>query len=441
MALKKIKLRFKMGELSLAQRFLLAIANVLILCLFTVLMILGAAQTHLEDQLLTKLLSSFDRNQLSLISSKIPDIKQSFDDSFQSTISTIGYSLAGIFIFIIGVIYFLFVILIRNRLHKLNDSLSDMVEGEGDLTKRLEVKQNDSIGRIAFLYNNLIEKLQQIMANVSAQADQMSGATQNVSDLSINTTRIVLEQKMDTNQIASAMKEVTASVDNIASNAVLAAEAADKTDNESKNGRQVVDQTIHAISKLATDVNNANEVIQNLKQQSVDIGGVIDVIQSIAEQTNLLALNAAIEAARAGEQGRGFAVVADEVRTLASRTKESTTEIQSMIERLQSGANSAVDTMGKGHESAQACVEQASTAGDALSAITQAAANIKTIVHDIASATEEQSSTVKHVEENILNVSNAASETSTAFMKISTETEDLAKFVAELQELMENFKF
>jgi methyl-accepting chemotaxis protein len=195
-----------------------------------------------------------------------------------------------------------------------------------------------------------------------------------------------------------------------------------------------------AINALARDIDQASEVISNLQKETDSIGSVLDVIRGIAEQTNLLALNAAIEAARAGEQGRGFAVVADEVRTLASRTQASTEEIQNMITKLQTGANQAVQVMVKGKDQAASSVDHASRAGQSLQNITRAVSVIKDMSNQIASASEEQSAVSLEINRNINNISDVANETATGSREISTGANELARLAAELQKLVGHFK-
>ncbi len=202
----------------------------------------------------------------------------------------------------------------------------------------------------------------------------------------------------------------------------------------------MVQQTSEEISHIANTVDAATQAIRQLDADSVNIGTVLDVIRGIAEQTNLLALNAAIEAARAGEQGRGFAVVADEVRTLASRTQQSTQDIQEMIERLQSGAKQAVTAMETGHEQAQGGVEQASRAGQSLLAITQAVTSINDMNQQIASAAEEQSAVAAEINQNVANITEIADQTSESAGITLRSSEELAQLAIALQENLSQFK-
>jgi methyl-accepting chemotaxis protein len=202
----------------------------------------------------------------------------------------------------------------------------------------------------------------------------------------------------------------------------------------------VIDKVINAIGDLAKEVEKAAGVIQQLEGESKNIGSVLDVIKSIAEQTNLLALNAAIEAARAGEQGRGFAVVADEVRTLAGRTQESTSEIEEMITRLQSGANNAVKVMEEGKDMTQVGVEQAASAGEALQTINEAVTKISDMNTQIASAAEEQSAVTEEINRSIVNINQVAEQSATGAGHVASASDDLARLAEQLKGLVENFK-
>jgi len=243
----------------------------------------------------------------------------------------------------------------------------------------------------------------------------------------------VLKSNSRVEQVATAMNEMTSTVQEVSRNANQAADAAVNADNESQTGNVVVTKTVDSINSLASEVANATTVINELKDDTESISSILDVIRGIAEQTNLLALNAAIEAARAGEQGRGFAVVADEVRTLASRTQQSTTEISSMIEKLQSGANSAVTVMQDSLERTETTVEHATKAGISLTSITAAVATINDMNLQIANAAKEQTEVAEDINKNIIEINMIAEQTSSHSKdtaQTSTELSDLAKQLA-----------
>ncbi|MEH6472895.1 MAG: methyl-accepting chemotaxis protein [Halopseudomonas sp.] len=262
-----------------------------------------------------------------------------------------------------------------------------------------------------------------IISTLIAAAEKASEAGHYLADSSSKARETVSEQQLQTDQVATAMNQMTATVQ----------EVAQAADQQAKSGHAVVNGTIESINTLASEVERASGVIEALAQDSNSIGGILDVIRGIAEQTNLLALNAAIEAARAGEQGRGFAVVADEVRSLAKRTQESTEEIQQMIEKLQAGAGDAVAVMESGKTQAQQSVEKAAETGEALASIKQAIAAIAAIndmnIH-IASASEEQSSVAEEINQNVVAISHSTDvtvENSAAIENVSREVAELSR--------------
>lgn len=320
------------------------------------------------------------------------------------------------------------------------EAMNDIAEGEGDLTKRLEQNGRNEISDLAAAFNKFAQKVQQMVQQVTRSVDDLSTAAEEMSLITEQTSREIQHQQSETDQVATAMNEMTATVQEVAHHASSAAEAARHADSEAQSGKQVMQQTLNVMDTLADEVEKAAGVIHRLEQESEEIGSVLDVIRGIAEQTNLLALNAAIEAARAGEQGRGFAVVADEVRTLASRTQASTREIQAMIERLQSGANEAVKAMEAGRNSAKDGVEQAAKAGTSLDTITTAVSTISDMNIQIASAAEEQSAVAEEINRNIATISESADNTANGAQQTAQAGEELARLSAELQTLVSQFK-
>nr|WP_275285022.1 methyl-accepting chemotaxis protein [Thiospirillum jenense] len=320
-------------------------------------------------------------------------------------------------------------------------AVSAMIEAQrtGDLTFRLLPQKSDELGRMAEGFNQFIAKIQSLVKAVASSAGELSSATQQVSQITAETNQGVRQQQSETDQVATAMNQMTATVEAVAQNAHAAAQAAQQADSASAQGQRVVQQTLEAINLLAHEVERASTVIAKLETNSESIGAVVDVIKGIADQTNLLALNAAIEAARAGEQGRGFAVVADEVRTLASRTQQSTREIQQMIEQLQAGANEAVSAMHLGQQQAQDSVNKAQDAGAALGAITDSVATIADMNHQIASAAEQQSAVAEEINRNIINISQVADRTSSGAEQTTRATERLAELARRLRTQLDQF--
>lgn len=328
---------------------------------------------------------------------------------------------------------------IITSLDKLRNTIVQ-TEEENDLKLRCEITSEDEIGQTAMAFNRRMDKFQTLMQQITGATTQLATASEEVATVAKGSGQNLEKQRAETEQVATAMNEMSATVSEVASNASSAAGAAQNADNEAKGGQAIVQQTAEEIEKLATEVESAAEVIHQLEQDSENIGGVLDVIKGIAEQTNLLALNAAIEAARAGEQGRGFAVVADEVRTLASRTQESTQEIETMIDQLQKRAQTAVRVMEQGREQAQRGAEHAKEAAASLEAITRAVATINDMNTQIASAAEEQSTVAEEMNRNITTISQISEQTSAGSQQTTTASVELTKLAGQLQSLVGQFK-
>jgi len=310
----------------------------------------------------------------------------------------------------------------------------------GDLTSDIEVTTKDETGQLLAAMKAMQDKLHKMISMITGSTAQVAAAAEQMTAVTDNASDAIRQQQSATDQVATAINEMTATVQEVAHNATSAAHAAHEADNESKGGKQVVAATVDAIDALAQEVAKAAGVIEKLAADSDSIGAVLDVIKGIAEQTNLLALNAAIEAARAGEQGRGFAVVADEVRTLASRTQKSTQEIQEMIERLQGGAKEAVQVMETGQSQAQASVEQAAKAGASLELITQAVATISDMNTQIAGAAEEQTAVAEDINRNIVSITQIAEQSAQGSQQTASASGELARLAVQLQEMVAQFK-
>ncbi len=339
-----------------------------------------------------------------------------------------------------AIIAFLIVQGIRKAFCHVVTSLNDIASGEGDLTRRLDESRQDEVGHVARAFNRFVAKIQDLVAQVSDSINQLAGASGQMSEVSGSTMDSFVRQQGEIEQVATAMNEMTATVQEVARNADDASAAAKAADDESSAGNQVVQEVIHAINELANEVASTSDTIHHLDGDTEQIGTVLDVIKNIAEQTNLLALNAAIEAARAGEQGRGFAVVADEVRMLASRTQQSTQEIQEMIERLQSGAKNAVKAMARGQKMASASVEKAGQAGSSLSGITAAVSQIADMNTQIATAAEEQSDVADSINRNVVAINDLAMHATGGAEQIATASADLEQLSERLQKIVGSFK-
>jgi methyl-accepting chemotaxis protein len=311
---------------------------------------------------------------------------------------------------------------------------------EGDLSSPFESNRRDEIGQLVNAMESMRTRLVDMMSGITNATTQLAAASEETSVITAQTSSRILEQRSETEQLATAMNEMTATVQEVASNINHTADASHKANNETLEGKQVVDGAAQQVRSLADQIENAAETIHQLEQDSKEITSVLDVIRGVAEQTNLLALNAAIEAARAGEQGRGFAVVADEVRTLASRTQQSTEEINSMIEKLGTGTRRAVDVMNQSREKARDVVDQASKAGGSLASIADAISSINDMSTQIASAAEEQSSVSEEINRNVVRINDMNDQTAQGAQQTEAASCDLARIAVELEDLVSQFK-
>jgi len=366
-------------------------------------------------------------------------IDQSLANGMALSYEITGFLLAtALLIFVL--LYFIYKKTIGKKLEQLASALKEIAEGDGDLTRRLDESRKDELGEVAHWFNIFVGKLQRLMGDIKGSMDSLTGSAQQLSQVAEQSNSKITEQQMQTDQLATAINEMAAAVQEVAHNTQQAATAADKANQETGNGRSIVNGNIDAMDNLASEIQKASAVIHQLQSESNEIGGVLDVIKGIAEQTNLLALNAAIEAARAGEQGRGFAVVADEVRTLASRTQESTQEIQNMIERLQSRAQEAVKVMNENQAQSQAGVENASRVNDSLQNISTAIEEISDLNTQIASAADEQSHVAEEVNRNIQQISQCTDAAVGGSEQVAQASEDLTRLATQLRNLAGRFK-
>ncbi|WP_430962698.1 methyl-accepting chemotaxis protein [Pseudomonas syringae] len=309
----------------------------------------------------------------------------------------------------------------------------------GDLSRNLKVDRKDELGKLQATIQRMTVSLRELVGGIRDGVTQIASAAEELSAVTEQTSAGVNSQKVETDQVATAMHEMTATVQEVARNAEEASEAAVTADRQARDGERVVNEAIAQIERLASAVGNSSEAMGALKQESDKIGSVLDVIKSVAEQTNLLALNAAIEAARAGEAGRGFAVVADEVRSLAQRTQKSTEEIEALIARLQSGTQQATTVMDSSRELSTSSVELTRRAGGSLANITKTVSSIQAMNQQIAAAAEEQSATAEEINRSIINVRDVSEQTSAASEETAASSVELARLGNHLQVLVSRF--
>lgn len=334
-------------------------------------------------------------------------------------------------------------ILIRSITKPLRDSMQAMANiasGEADLTRSLDVSGNDELTTLSRDFNSFTQKLRTVITQLFETSGSLDQSSNALGGLAGQAHKQSQQQSQQMELVATAINEVTYAVQEVAKNAEHASNEVNDAEKQADLGQRNIDASLQQIDQLSTTINEAVGVIQSLAEETTQIGSVLEVIGSIAEQTNLLALNAAIEAARAGEQGRGFAVVADEVRLLAQRTQTSTAEIHTMIERLQKNSGAAVTVIMNSSRASQATVEQASQAGESLGQIAQALRNLSGLNASIASATLQQSHVVEDINQNVTQAAGLAQESTLAAEQSSAAGKQLGDLAEQLNRLLKQFK-
>ena len=359
----------------------------------------------------------------------------------QANQDTLGMTLVGLLVAALGLLVIWFVGYgIARPLRQMVGMLDDIAKGDGDLTVRLQVDRADELGQIAGGFNTFLNKLQGMIRDVVTSVQKVSDSSEYTADIAIRTNQGVQRQMAEIDQVATAVQEMSATAQDVARNATQAAEAANHADRSANDGKRIVENTAMAISGLASEIGRAVGVVQTLAKDSENINAILVAIRGIAEQTNLLALNAAIEAARAGEQGRGFAVVADEVRNLAQKTQQATEEIQSMIQQLQHGTREVVSVMEQSQSRTDDSVQQAQIAAEALENITQAVSVINDMNTQIASAAEEQSAVAEDINRNVTNIGQVAAEVAGGADEASQASAELTKLAEQQRRLINQFR-
>ncbi|WP_224961498.1 methyl-accepting chemotaxis protein [Geomonas subterranea] len=329
---------------------------------------------------------------------------------------------------------------ITRPLTRMLGMLKDIAEGEGDLTRRLEVGRKDELGEVSIWFNRFIDNVHGIVSQLSRNTGQLSVSCQQLSATAVQIATAAEEVAAQSGTVATASEEMSATSNDISSNCSQAAESSNRASDTARGGAQVVQQTLVGMQKIAERVKESAQTVQNLGARSDEIGAIVGTIEDIADQTNLLALNAAIEAARAGEQGRGFAVVADEVRALAERTTRATKEIGAMIKAIQSDTIGAVGSMRLGVQEVESGMESSRRSGEALDDIMNAINELTSQIHQIATAAEQQTAVTGEITANIGTITEVVSETAGGAHETAKAATHMSSLACELQQIVGRFK-
>ena len=365
----------------------------------------------------------------------IDDVEAAFWEAASSQLSIAALGLA-----ITIAVLFLISNSIIGPMDSTNRAMQNISHGDGDLTLRLDASGNDEMSQLARSFNLFVDQIQSVIREVDSSTGRVASAAEQLTHATNQSSQVIHRQTSETDQVAIAVNEMAATIHEVAQNAVQAANTTHKAYIQTNNGKSNINETTETIASLSTEIGCATDVIKQLDAQANTIASVLDVIGEIAEQTNLLALNAAIEAARAGEQGRGFAVVADEVRTLASRTQASTHEIESMIEALQAGAKQAVTVMETSVYNTQMTMEKADLTQTTLETIAQGMTQVNDMINQIASAAEQQSSVAEQISASVVSIVDLSSDSTQAAEQTSQASVELNNLAGELKHLIHRFK-
>ncbi|RAU43524.1 MULTISPECIES: methyl-accepting chemotaxis protein [unclassified Pseudomonas] len=373
------------------------------------------------------------------IDAKVAEVRQVVAERMKDMlISIIG--IAALLLIIIALIGVWMASSILRPLRLMKGNLDDIAAGEGDLTRRLTVTSQDELGDLANSFNRFVDKIHGLVRQIADMTSQLTMLVGEVTDQAQRSEQAMERQRHETDQVATAINQMSAAAQEVAKSAQGASVAAQQTDEEGQAAKRVVNGSIQQIHALVNDIRHSGTSLDSLQNDVTSIVGVLGVIRSIAEQTNLLALNAAIEAARAGEAGRGFAVVADEVRALASRTQQSTQEIQGMIDRLQQGTQGAVEAMRRSSEAGDGTSARANEAGVSLDTIGQLIGTINSMNAQIASAAEEQTAVAEEINRSVHQIAVAVESVADETRHSATTSRNLTELNQRLGQLVRQFR-
>lgn len=366
-----------------------------------------------------------------------------YTDNIASMLWQEFFKLVGLAVVLSVPLLLLFVLIIRSitrPLKRINAAMVDIAQGEGDLTRRLNADGGDELAQLAASFNEFVSKIQQLVKSVQNSAQEEERAAERLAALSSQSSEQSDELRSQTDSVATAINELSSSAGEVAEHARTAAESANTADEEAGRSAVIVREAVNNIEALTAQLRKAGEQARLLQDGSDKIGNILGVIVAIAEQTNLLALNAAIEAARAGEAGRGFAVVADEVRTLATRTQQSTDEISTIVDSIQGAIKDVTHIISDVEQRSQTTNDGALKAEQAISQIQEAVANISSMNVQIASATDEQSRVTRDLSENVTGISDLSGDNQSANQQVAEVSQKLTKNSIDLSQLVSRFK-
>ncbi|PWK54251.1 methyl-accepting chemotaxis protein [Pleionea mediterranea] len=383
------------------------------------------------------------RNQLDTLGEHLSDKSSEYAQEVHQVSensTTLIVIVSAVTIVLALLVAFIFPRMITSGLRAMYKALQQMAKGRGDLTYRLPESSDDEVGKMSKSFNVFLSSQQEMVANIKQASSKVDDSSLTISD-AINSSQQILRNQADSvSLVATAVTQMSSAINEVSGNSQHVAEETGEADKSAKNAAAIFSQSISEISELADNVNNSAEVIQRLEAEASGIVLVLDVIKGIAEQTNLLALNAAIEAARAGEQGRGFAVVADEVRTLASKTQESTEQINEIIDRLLNGVKEAVTIMSSSQSRASATVDSSRKAQSTLEDVNNYLSSINERIIQVATAVEEQSAVVNDINQNVENINEISQEATAQGEKVASASQSLIEVSGELKREVSNFK-